>query len=382
MATIRDVARESGVSVATVSYVLNDGPRPVRRETRDRVLAAMSRLEYHPSALARGMVRRRLHTLGVLFGGLEPAVVTNPYAAAVLQGIFTAAADLGFNVTLFTQPWRDARLSAAAFRDRRTDGVLVVAPFTDTDMVVGLAALGIPLIVVSSPAPAHGAPAVPWVDVDNRAGGRLAGEHLLGLGHRRIAYVGGEGGHASVPLRLEGLQDALGAAGVPLPPEYVTCGEYHAEAVEERAERLFALPTPPTAVFVGNDQMGVYLLRWAARRGLRVPGDLSVVGFDDVPLAANAVPPLTTVRQPLALLGERATHRLVKRIEADERGRRAVRRGQSSADEGPQGQAGEVGDVVAPALVVRASTGPARAAPLIWEGRKGAPDVAPNRYYT
>src|SRR5262245_22371009 len=105
MATIRDVARESGVSVATVSYVLNDGPRRVREETRQHVLAAMERLGYYPNAVARGLARRRLHTLGVLFGRVEPALVTNEYVTGVLEGVMTAAAAAGYNVTLFTQRW-------------------------------------------------------------------------------------------------------------------------------------------------------------------------------------------------------------------------------------------------------------------------------------
>ena len=119
MATIRDVARESGVSVATVSYVLNDGPRPVRAETRQRVLETMRRLDYHPHAMARGLVRRRMNTLGILFGTVEPAIVTNPYASAILEGVFTAAAGAGFNVTLFTESWKDAPRSARPF-PRRT----------------------------------------------------------------------------------------------------------------------------------------------------------------------------------------------------------------------------------------------------------------------
>jgi LacI family transcriptional regulator len=377
VATIRDVARESGVSVATVSYVLNDGPRPVRPETRDRVLAAMRRLDYHPSALARGMVRHRLHTLGVLFGGMESAIVSNPYAALVLTGAIEAAAGLGYNVTLFTQPWVDARRSAPAFRDRRTDGVLVVAPFADSDMVPGLAGLGIPLVVVSSPSDAHG---VPWVDTDNRAGGRMAGEHLIALGHRRIAYLGGYTAHAAVGERRAGLQDALAAAGLALPPEYASAGTYDNPDVTARAHALLSLPEPPTAVFVGNDIMALRVMEVARQRGFSVPGDLSIVGFDDIAAAAVSEPPLTTVRQPLAAIGGRAARLLVAQVEAQEKRRRRRRGAGETAGASAEfavppsplplpapftflsNGIPSPGHVERPELVVRASTGPPPAA--------------------
>jgi DNA-binding LacI/PurR family transcriptional regulator len=152
MATIYDVAKESGFSLATVSNVLNNGPRPVRAETRQRILATMQRLNYHPSAVARGLARQRTHTLGVLFGVVEPsAVVLNAYSAAVLQGILTAAADDGYNVTHYTAPWLDAERSLSSFRDRRSDGLVVVAPPTDSDLMPALAGLRLPLVAVSWP---------------------------------------------------------------------------------------------------------------------------------------------------------------------------------------------------------------------------------------
>lgn len=272
----------------------------------------MRRLNYHPNAMARGLVRRNLQTIGVLFGNVEPAIVTNAYAATVLQGVLEAAADLDYNVIFFTAPWQGAARSAARFRDKRTDGILVIAPLQDSDMVLGLAALGIPLIVVSAPCPAQG---VACVDVDNEKGGRLAASHLLGLGHTRIAHLTGEPNFASVPARLAGFRATLVAAGVPVRSEYVVQASYAPDEGLEGALRLLSLSSPPTAIFAGNDMLALRTLEAARLKGFAVPHQLSLVGFDDIPAAALVTPGLTTVRQPLARIGELATRLLVARVE-------------------------------------------------------------------
>ena len=312
MPTIRDVARESGVSVATVSYVLNDGPRPVRAETRQRVLDVMRRLDYHPNAVARGLARRRMNTLGVLFGSVEPAVVTNPYAIGVLQGVLTMAASCGFDVSLFTQPWRGARRSAAAFRDRRTDGVLLIAPLLDSDMVSGLAALGRPLVVVSARADEHG---VTSVGVDDARGARLATEFLLGLGHTRIAHLKGDPRQASTLLRGDAFSAAMAAASVAVRDEYVVTCNYDPGQSYAATKALLALPQPPTAIFAGNDAMALAALEAARDVRVSVPHDISIVGFDDIAAASQVTPPLTTVRQPLSQIGEEATRLLIACVE-------------------------------------------------------------------
>lgn len=312
MATIRDVAKESGVSVATVSYVLNNGPRPVREQTRDRVLDVMRRLDYHPNAMARGLVRRRLHTLGVLFGNPHLATFADPYGAGVLQGVLSAALELRYNVTLFTLPWQDARRSAALFHDRRTDGVLVLAPRSDSDMVSGLAALKLPVVVISAASDVEG---VPFVDVDNAAGARLATEHLLKLGHTRIAHVTGEAHHFSAAARRDAFCAVLREAGVALPDEYLVTGSYGLGESHEAIRRLLLLPEPPTALFAGNDYIALTAFTVARDLGIAVPEQLSIIGFDDIPSAALVTPPLTTVRQPLARIGNLATRLLVHCVE-------------------------------------------------------------------
>jgi DNA-binding LacI/PurR family transcriptional regulator len=314
MPTIIDVARESGVSVATVSYVLNDGPRAVRPATRQRVLDVVRRLGYHPNAMARGLVRRRMDTLGVLFGAVEPGVVTNSYAVGVLEGVFLAAAETGHSITLFTQPWVSAEVSTAPFRDRRTDGVLMIAPLTDSDMLPALAGLDLPLVVIS---PAVALEGIPSVDVDNVQGARLATEHLLSLGHTRIVHVTGNANQPSVPPRREGFLTAMDAAGIAVTPEHVVTSAYNAGISCESVRRLLTRPVPPTAIFAGNDVIALAALDAARELGIPVPERLSIVGFDDIPAASLVTPPLTTVRQPLTEIGRKATRLLVARVNGE-----------------------------------------------------------------
>jgi LacI family transcriptional regulator len=339
MATIRDVARESGVSVATVSYVINDGPRPVREATRQQVLAAMQRLKYHPNAVARALTLGRVHTLGVLFGHVEPALVTNEYVAGVLAGVMSEAAERGYNVTLFTRRWLDAATSAPLFNDGRTDGVLLIAPLRGMDVVEGLSRLQLPLVVVSAAvASPH---RVPYVDVDNEKGAELAVQHLLARGHTRVAHLMGDEAQPSVSRRREAFVRALQRAGIDVPPAYLVPGRYNAAAGYEGGLRLLALPEPPTAIFAGNDALALGAIAAARERGVAVPEQLSVVGFDDIPASRLVTPPLTTVRQPLAAIGALATRLLVAQIEREPIARLA--------------------HLKEPELVIRGSTAPAPA---------------------
>ncbi len=313
MATIYDVARECGVSLSTVSNVLNNGPRPVHPETRKRILEAVRRLDYHPSALARNLARQRTNTLGILFGVVESsAIVINAYSAMVLQGALAAGAELGYNITHLTTPWRDAEHSLAPYRDRRTDGILVVAPVIDSDMMPALASLGLPLVAVSWP-PERGG--VPSVDQDDVHGTRLIMKHLLDLGHRRIAHISGHPNLISATTRRQVYEACLAEAGIAPCPDYVAFGLYSTESGYAHACRLLALPEPPTAIFAGNDEIAFGVLEAAREMGVSVPNRLSVIGIDDRPPAALMTPPLTTLRPPFDKMGEKAVHLLVERIE-------------------------------------------------------------------
>lgn len=315
MATIYDVARESGFSLSTVSNVLNNGPRPVRAETRRRILETVRRLNYHPSAMARGLARQRTNSFGILFGVVESAsIVINSYSAAILQGVLTAAGLTGYNVTHLTAPWLGAGLSLDAFRDRSVDGILVVAPPMDSDLMPALASLGIPLVAVSWP-PEKGE--VPSVDQDDVKGARLIMEHLLGLGHTRIGHIMGHPNLMSAAIRRDVYRAALIEAGVQLRPEYLQVGLYEVGVGYECAKRLLKLSEPPTAIFAGNDEIAFGVLEAARELGIAVPRQLSIVGVDDRPLAAYLTPPLTTLNPHFERIGEEAARLLVRRITGD-----------------------------------------------------------------
>ena len=316
MATIRDVAEACGVSPSTVSFVLNNGPRPVSVATRARIVEAMERMNYHPNAAARGLARSRMNNIGVLFTDVETGVVTNVYVSEILSGVFREAARHTLDVLVITQQWKDAAHSAAPLRDRRSDGFLLIAPQIGSDIVTEIAALGQPLMTVAGLPTGKSSP-VSCVDVDNENGAQRATEHLLSLGHRRIAHITGTLTHHSAIARREGFRRTLAAAHCPLPEEYIAPGDYAAyydEPITSSVIGLLSLPEPPTAIFCANDGIGRMASAIARERGVRIPEDLSLIGFDDLPEALTTNPPLTTLRQPLRQIGETATRLLVQNI--------------------------------------------------------------------
>jgi Transcriptional regulators len=312
MATINDVARASGVSPTTVSFVLNNGPRPVSERTRQRVLEAMRRLNYRPSAVARGLARQKMETIGVLFSGHNPRIIHNPYAVALLDGIVAAASTRRYNVTLITQQWETPEELAAEVCDGRNDGILLLSPLLGADVVMGLAERNMPVVVAGAPS---AQPGVPWLDVDNEAGARLLARHILELGHRRVALFLGPREYHHVNERERGFLAELTAAGVVPIRESAPFAYADAPTNARRAEALLAHDPRPTAVLTTNDQLAMDILRAARARGLDVPRDLSVTGFDDALSLVGGVSQLTTIRQPLFDIGYAAAERLVQQIE-------------------------------------------------------------------
>ena len=315
--TLSDVARDSRVSEATVSVVLNGARSNTRvsAETRRRIEESAALLRYQPNASARSLVRQRTNTLGVLFGVIESrTALADNYGSGILQGIVSQAASQHYEVHLYTEPWHDAPRSAGRYRDQRTDGVLLVAPLTDSDMLSGLAAAQIPLVAISPDAPEAERLDVPFTDIDNAAGVRMAVRHLAELGHTRIAHLTGDQNIYSVQSRREAFIGALNDAGIEAAPEYLMYGMYSGERAGQDLRHLLSLPHSPTAIVAGNDNIALAVIRAAQEIGVSVPHDLSVVGFDDVPAAAYVTPGLTTIRQPLAAIGAMAVTLLIDRI--------------------------------------------------------------------
>lgn len=315
MPTIKDIARACDVSTATVSYVIN-GKNTLLPETRERVLRTMREMNYHPSAVARGLAKKRMNTLGILFDNIGSEIaIWHPYTSGILQGVLAASAQAGYNVTIFTELWQSAELSLPKLRDQRTDGIIIVAPPTDTDILPSLRSAGSRVVTISSESDSFGMPAV---DVDNALGIVLAVQHLRGLGHKRIAFLGGEPNMYSAKIRLEAFRDALQASGEEVLPEYLATASYqNTEVAECQARHLLTLPAPPTAIVAGNDQIAMAALDVARDLGISVPRQLSIVGFDDIPDAARLQPPLTTVRQPLTEIGAAATQILLRLLSGE-----------------------------------------------------------------
>ena len=310
-ATIRDVARDSGVSIATVSYVINDGPRRVDPATRARVIAAQERLQYHPSTMARGLNRKRLNCLGVVFPMALLSLVSDSYFSAILDGITHVATEREQNVVLYTGlKWR-GRASLPAFRDRRVDGLLLIATLTDSDIVPTLTEAGLPFVLING---ATSDERVCGVDIDNVAAAQEVIGYLQSLGHRRIALLGGMPSSPSTRPRREGYEAAMSGGGLALDPALMREGTYTQAWGYEGMGQLLALPDPPTAVFAGGDGIAAGAYRACAEAGVSIPGGMSIVGFDDAEFTRHLAPPLTTVRQPLTEIGSTAATMLLDRL--------------------------------------------------------------------
>jgi DNA-binding LacI/PurR family transcriptional regulator len=313
--TLKDVAHAAGVSPFTVSVVLNGSRSNTRvsEATQRRIVETAERMRYRPNAMARGLARQRTGAIGILFSVVQSTVaLSNAYASEIAQGIVTQAAARGYDVMLYTEPWRDAAHSARRYLDRRTDGILLIAPLTDSDILEGMASLGIPLVVVSAdPDETKRWSHVTNVDVDNAAGIRLAVTHLRELGHQRIVHLTGDANVASVALRIAAFHEATADIAAHCS---VVGATYDGNAVATVLPEILAATNPPTAIVAGNDQIAIEVMASARALGVTVPQQLSVVGFDDIRAASQVTPALTTIRQPMHEIGSTACDCLLNRL--------------------------------------------------------------------
>lgn len=301
---MEDVAREAGVSVATVSKVVN-GRYGVSRATTERVTSVIHELGYETSLGARSLRSLKTNVIGVLVAEFEP------FSAELLKGVSEAIASTDYDLLAFSGGHRGdtvgwERRSLARLGGSLIDGAIIVTP------TVVEAGSGIPVVAVD---PHTGRSDIPTVDADNVAGGEMATRHLLGLGHRRIAMLTGRPDLESSREREEGFRRAMEAAGVTIDESLVRVGGYRPESAEAPARELLTRPDRPTAIFAANDLSAIRTIQVAQELGLRVPEDLSVIGFDNVPESAMAVPPLTTINQPMREIGAAALGILVGLLE-------------------------------------------------------------------
>jgi len=310
MATIDEVARRAGVGIGTVSRVLNGRPR-VAPATRERVLSVIAELDYRPSAAARGLSLGRTSSVGIIV-----PFVTQLSVVERIRGIVRALDGSGYDMVLFaveTPSQRDDAFRRVGIGGP-VDGVLVVSLPPRDDELHRLAAAGRPVVLVDA---SH--PRLPSVVTDDAEGGRLATEHLLTLGHRRVAFVGDAPdpafGFSACRLRERGYRSAMHAAGAPVDEALVRRGSHGREVAHGLTRALLGLREPPTAVFASSDTQALGVLEAAGLAGFRVPEDLSVVGFDDIEVAPYAG--LSTVSQPLQESGTCGAELLLAALGSD-----------------------------------------------------------------
>jgi LacI family transcriptional regulator len=307
---MKDVAELADVSVTTVSHVLNK-TRYVDRSLVRRVETAVKSLGYQPNALARGLRRNETRMLGMVVPDNS-----NPYFAELARSIEDACFECDYNVILCNSdedPTKEhAYLSLLA--EKRVDGIVFVASGNDRSGVEAVLRQKIPMVILDRELKGTKCDSIV---VDNRAGAFRATQHLILGDHRRIGCVCGPKNLTSARERLQGYQDALTEAGLRVDPKLIQPGDFHIEGGYTAVQALLDLPNRITAVFAANDLMAIGVLRGIAVRGLRVPEDIAVVGFDGISLGRYSQPPLTTMAQPIREIGKLATELVLSRVNGD-----------------------------------------------------------------
>ncbi|MBX5474348.1 MAG: LacI family DNA-binding transcriptional regulator [Thermoleophilia bacterium] len=330
--TIYDVAREAGVSTATVSRMLNDTGQ-IAPATREAIEQAIERLGYLPNTIARSLVTKSTQTIAFLLPD-----ITNPFYASLVSGIQQVALESGHTMLLCTtegDPERELEY-LNLLRAKQVDGALMDGLVVPPERIAQFVADGFPIVCLDRDVRSR---SVPLVQVDNKLGARLAMEHLLGLGHRRIAHIEGAPELRISAQRLGGYREALAAAGIREDPRLVATGRFSEDGGYEATRELLGRDVSFTAVFAANDLSAIGAINALTQSGLRVPEDVSVIGFDDLRLSAHTIPPLTTIHQPAVEIARRATEILIDLING-----RRVRK---------------LRYLLEPTLVVRSSTAPA-----------------------
>ena len=312
-AIIDDVAARAGVSIKTVSRVVNR-ERNVRPQTRAKVEAAIAELNYRPRLSARSLAGNRSFMLGLIYG--KPGA---HYVLDIQEGVLEMCRPHGYELVIHPGEFRDGDLVnevSELILDRRIDGVLLSPPISDHMEAIGLLVeAGIPLVRI---APTIDKAAHPFVETNDLEASFELAEVLIGLGHRQIGFITGHPDHRAVGLRFEGYRKALRAHGIPFQGELVTLGDNRFHAGEEGARQLLSLATPPTAIFAANDEMAGGVIKTALAMGLRIPEQLSVVGFDDAPISRQVWPSISTIQQPIREMAKTATRILLEQLRAGE----------------------------------------------------------------
>jgi len=303
------------VSHPTVSRALRNSPL-VNRDTAERIRKIAVRMGYRTNSVARSLVTRKTRTIGVVV-----TTITDPFIGEVVGGIEEAANELGYSVVLAdsnADPDRERHV-VLSFHERRVDGIIVTASRVGALHLPLLRQSSVPIVLINNQHPDDGG-VVHSVLIDNVNASLAAMRHLIELGHTRIGYIGDAAGFHSDTERFGGYRQALALADIPFVPEYAVHGDGRPESGESAMQRLLALPTRPSAIFCYNDMSALGAMRAIYAGGLSVPGDISVIGFDDLFFASYTRPGLTTIRQPKRTMGRIATEAMVKLLSGGKSG--------------------------------------------------------------
>jgi len=302
--SIKDIARAAKVSHSTVSRALRDSSL-VSPETAERIKRIARESHFRVSAVGRSLATGRTNSIGVVV-----TTISDPFIAEVVTAVEDTANARRYSVILASSksdPEREMKV-VQSFEERRVDGILVLASRVGSVYMPMLAQMKIPIVLINSQHPGE---FIYSVSIDNSAGARAATRFLIQLGHKRIGYVGDRAGTPSSATRLAGYRLALERANIPFLQELTAEGDVHPEGGLRATQRLLSLPDRPTAIFCYNDMTAMGALNAAWQIGLRIPEDISIIGFDDLAIASYTIPPLTTVRQPKHDMGRMATEILL-----------------------------------------------------------------------
>ena len=325
--SIKDIAKAAGVSPSTVSRALSDHPR-ISDETKERIRRLAQEMGYTPSLLARSLVMQDTATVGVVI-----TMTADPFLAHLVTSIEEVAQEQGYSVLMsssYLDPNRELEV-VGAFHGRRTSGIIVIGSQVDTGYLQLRDRFPLPVVLTNCRTYPYS------VSTDNASGAQWAVEHLAQLGHRRIAYIANRRSHRSNSDRLASYQQVLAVNRIPVDEDLIVEGDGTLQGGSAAARILLSRTQPPTAVFCFNDMTAIGVLSGLQQARIRVPEEMSVVGFDDVEFAAHCYPRLTTVRQPTDLMGQRLIRMLLALIQGQE-------------DMGPE--------IMPAELVIRESTGP------------------------
>ncbi|MFG6118725.1 LacI family DNA-binding transcriptional regulator [Thalassobacillus sp. B23F22_16] len=299
MATIKDVAKRAGVAVSTASYALN-GINKVSQATVDKVLKAAQELNYQKNGIASDLKRTKTNTIALILSDLS-----GPYYSELIKGVQDVTTSNGYDLIACSSVGGDKSTATKFLREKRVDGAIVLATNISSEVIAASARKDFPIVVLDREVDN---PHVIHVEVDNEQGGYDATKHLLYKGHRSIAYVSGPLDSHDNKERFKGYQAALAASEVPYHSRWKINGDFTREGGYRATRTLIAQKNMPDAIFYANDEMAIGGLQAFSEKGIRVPEDISVIGFDDIQLAEYVNPPLTTVRQPKYEAGSLAVH--------------------------------------------------------------------------